>query len=324
MEHAALCRPTSTAKNLLGQRRIAFARPRESRASAQRRQGLHAFSLKPMGSRFPAWMSDVGGDRGFAPVGPRRGDLPGDISVTAQRARVELTAGRHFLLESAPYIEHTLARMRGRATSKTEGRRERKKRELRERIYQSARKLFLKRGFEGTTVEQIAEAADVAQATFFNHFSGKNAVLAEMTREVSERLQELVAEQIPRRASAQQKIRAFGERAADEIEASLGVARDVLLELLSTSSRPGEAFAYLASAYAPFVEIVAEGQRRGEVRTDHEASFLAEMVVGAFNAAAIQWINDPRYPLAERLRRTGVFIGEAIAPPRSPRRRRRT
>jgi len=214
--------------------------------------------------------------------------------------------------------------MRGRAIAKTEGRRERKKRELRDHIYQSARKLFLRRGFEATTVEQIAEAADVAQATFFNHFSGKNAVLAEMTREVSERLQELAAEQIPRRATAQHKIRAFGEKAADEVEASVGVAREVLLELLSTGSRPGEAFAYLKSAYAPFVEIIAEGQRRGEVRTDHEASFLAEMVVGAFNAAAIQWMHDSRYPLAERLRRTGVFIGEAIAPRTTPRRRRRS
>jgi AcrR family transcriptional regulator len=222
--------------------------------------------------------------------------------------------------------------MRGRAAApSSEGRRERKKRELHDRIYQNARKLFLRRGFEATTVEQIAEAADVAQATFFNHFSGKNAVLAEMTREVSERLFELVAEQIPRRVSAQEKIRTFGQRAADEVEASLGVARDVLLELVRTSPRPGEAFAYVASAYAPFVEIITEGQRRGEVRRDHDATFLAEMVVGAFNAAALQWMNDPRYPLAERLRRTGAFIGEAIAPSpsrtadsRAPRRRKRT
>jgi AcrR family transcriptional regulator len=205
--------------------------------------------------------------------------------------------------------------MNGRASSPTsEGRRERKKRELRERIYQTARLLFMQRGFEATTVEQIAEAADVAQATFFNHFSGKNAVLAEMTREVSERLRELIAEQLPRRVSAQAKIRAFGERAADEVEASLGVARDVLLELVRTSPRPGEAFAYVASAHAAFVDIVEEGQRRGEVRTDYDASFLAEIIVGAFNAAAIRWMSDPEYPLAERLRRTGVFIGQAMAP----------
>jgi AcrR family transcriptional regulator len=210
--------------------------------------------------------------------------------------------------------------MKGAASSPTgEGRRERKKRELRERIYQTARMLFLERGFEATTVEQIAEAADVAQATFFNHFAGKNAVLAEMTREVSERLRELIGEQLARRVSAQAKIRAFGQRAGDEVEASLGLARDVLLELVRTSPRPGEAFSYVAGAHAAFVDILREGQTRGEVRSDYDAGFLADMVVGAFNGAAIRWLNDPAYPLAERLRRTGAFIGEAIAPPASRR-----
>lgn len=65
-----------------------------------------------------------------------------------------------------------------------EGRRERKRRELHERIYQTARRLFLERGLEATTVEQIAEAADIAQATFFNHFPSKQAVLREMASEV--------------------------------------------------------------------------------------------------------------------------------------------
>ncbi|MEE3331530.1 MAG: helix-turn-helix domain-containing protein, partial [Myxococcota bacterium] len=65
-----------------------------------------------------------------------------------------------------------------------EGRRDRKRRELRERVYEVARELFQSRGFESTTVEQIAEAADIAPATFFNHFQSKRAVLAMMTSEV--------------------------------------------------------------------------------------------------------------------------------------------
>ena len=68
------------------------------------------------------------------------------------------------------------------AQAPIEGRRERKKRELRSRIYQTARTLFLSQGFEATTVEQIAAAADIAPATFFNHFQSKNALLGEMTR----------------------------------------------------------------------------------------------------------------------------------------------
>ncbi len=65
-----------------------------------------------------------------------------------------------------------------------EGRREKRKRELRDRIYTVAQELFTAQGFEDTTVEQIAAAADVVPATFFNHFQNKNAVLAEMTTEV--------------------------------------------------------------------------------------------------------------------------------------------
>ena len=45
--------------------------------------------------------------------------------------------------------------------SEPEGRRARRRRELRERVYEVSRELFQKHGFEATTVEQIAEAADI-------------------------------------------------------------------------------------------------------------------------------------------------------------------
>jgi AcrR family transcriptional regulator len=47
------------------------------------------------------------------------------------------------------------------------GRRERRKLEVRTRIYSAARELFAKQGFDETTVDEIAERADVAPATFF-------------------------------------------------------------------------------------------------------------------------------------------------------------
>src|SRR4051812_19501557 len=88
-----------------------------------------------------------------------------------------------------------------------EGRRERKKRELRSRIYATARELFVAQGFEATTVEQIAAAADVAPATFFNHFQSKNALLGEMTTEIFDHLEALVTQDLLRPGSAQERIR---------------------------------------------------------------------------------------------------------------------
>jgi len=195
------------------------------------------------------------------------------------------------------------------------GRRERKKRELRARIYEAARQLFLEHGFEATTVEQIAAAADVAQATFFNYFPSKSAVLGEMTGEVFERLEELVNEQLARPASAQQRIRGFTDAVATEIEQARGLARDVVLELMRISAPRDGAFPYAARVREPFAAILREGQARGDVRADLDPAFLADMVIGTLNVSITNWLNDPGFPLERWLRQAAAFMGEAIQPP---------
>ena len=203
----------------------------------------------------------------------------------------------------------------------TEGRRERKKRELRSRIYQTAQQLFLSQGFAATTVEQIAAAADIAPATFFNHFQSKNALLGEMTTEVFDHLQALIDQYLLRPGTAQERIVSFADRAASDAHAARGIARDVVLELMRTRARPGETPPYLERIFAPIAKTLREGQRNGEVRKDLDAGFLAEMVLGALNAPFINWMNDANYPLEQRLRQAAAFIGEAIRPT-TPRPRR--
>src|ERR1700734_2832614 len=57
-------------------------------------------------------------------------------------------------------------------------RRDRRRAEIRERLFRAALTLFAERGYLETTVEDITEAADVGKGTFFNYFPTKEHVLA--------------------------------------------------------------------------------------------------------------------------------------------------
>ncbi|HWM22812.1 MAG TPA: TetR/AcrR family transcriptional regulator [Ilumatobacteraceae bacterium] len=59
------------------------------------------------------------------------------------------------------------------------GRRERKKLETRERIFESGVALFATHGYDSATMEQIGERADVSRATVFNYFARKEDIVFE-------------------------------------------------------------------------------------------------------------------------------------------------
>ncbi len=76
--------------------------------------------------------------------------------------------------------------------------RQRKQQVVREALSAAAEALFLSRGFERTTVEQIAHAAGVSRRTFFRYYESKEDVLVERSDQLGERLYAELASRPPR------------------------------------------------------------------------------------------------------------------------------
>ncbi|MCE4224401.1 TetR family transcriptional regulator [Methylobacterium sp. C25] len=81
-----------------------------------------------------------------------------------------------------------------------EGLRERKRRQTRERIAEAGMRLFLERGFEETTLDAIAEQADIARRTFFHYFNTKESILNSLQDTTEASLRASIARADPGRA----------------------------------------------------------------------------------------------------------------------------
>jgi AcrR family transcriptional regulator len=64
------------------------------------------------------------------------------------------------------------------AAGKVEGVRERKRRQTRQRIAEQGLRLFLADGYESTTLDAIAAAAEISRRTFFSYFKSKDDILS--------------------------------------------------------------------------------------------------------------------------------------------------
>lgn len=170
-------------------------------------------------------------------------------------------------------------------------RRERKKDETRQRIFDAAIALFRQRGFEATTVDEITERADVGRGTFFNYFHRKESVLAYLSEERLNEAEENVTQLLTSPEPVRGKLLQIYRLAALAHQEDRDLARFVFTEWLK------RAFAPTQDADARWQKLIcatlAHGRERNELRAD-VSDVRAESVLSAVYVATVyQWLFCP-------------------------------
>ncbi|MEU1872243.1 MULTISPECIES: TetR/AcrR family transcriptional regulator [unclassified Streptomyces] len=82
-------------------------------------------------------------------------------------------------------------------TVQQSGRRERKKAATRQKIADTALRLFLERGYDAVGIRDVAAEADVAVTTLFSHFASKEALVFEQDEDFEHLLTRAVTDRAP-------------------------------------------------------------------------------------------------------------------------------
>ena len=191
-------------------------------------------------------------------------------------------------------------------------RRERKKWETRQRLMEAALRLFREQGYNDTTVEQIAGAADVAKGTFFNYFEVKEAILPALAEWRLRQLEEaLLPEQgAPTSPVARIKL-ALCLVAEDPLSDPILAQRLFAAKRRRLELRPVHVLTNLLS------EQVRQAQAVGEIRTDLDPVYLGGLIRALFFQQLMMWHHDHRPALLPEMLCTTVdLLLDGIAGPK--------
>jgi len=176
------------------------------------------------------------------------------------------------------------------------GRRERNKQEKRARIVGAARRLFGEKGFQETTTQEIAEAADIGIGTLFLYARSKEDLLVMVFRdEMIETAHAAFARLRPGEPLLDQLLRVF-QSMMDYHGRDIALARILLKEIMfqATQDRMADITGLLDIIYAGLAELLIAARKAGAYKSDADPLLVAEALFANYYMDLLGWLGGRR------------------------------
>jgi len=192
------------------------------------------------------------------------------------------------------------------------GRREYKKDLTRQQLLMAAADLFAERGFESTSVEDIAERANVSKGTLYYHFETKETLVVELRRSMLagsvEQTYALLGQGLPPITVLEKLLleRASFTQKEPELAKVFFLQRIQVMflkdeDLIVRPDADGKRTLLFRTA---IYELVCEAQKRGQIRSDQSPAEMTGMITACFLHAQGAWLaSDRSTSLVEKIHR---------------------
>ena len=167
------------------------------------------------------------------------------------------------------------------------GLRERKKARTRASLREHALRLFREQGYQATTVEQIAAAAEVSPSTFFRYFPTKEDVV------LQDDMDTRMVAAFERQPPGVGPIAAVRAAAREMLTSYTGTDLDVIRETTRLTMTVPEVRARALDEFARTITVLAEAvsKRTGRAPDDLAVRTVAGAIIGVIMSITIPWEN---------------------------------
>ncbi len=193
------------------------------------------------------------------------------------------------------------------------------KSDVKERILEASTRLFLAKGYRGTSVKEITESAGIGRGTLYWYFKSKDDILITIFRKFDTELLEKLAETVRSvRGDFTAKYRIFHkystEFARDHRDLSLAF-NTLLNEIVGTNS---EAEKIAKNVYEKFSRIIEEmlneGKKDGSVKKKVDSALYAHAIIACHTGMLVQWlVHGDSMDMPAFVRTVRTFILEGVA-----------
>ena len=167
---------------------------------------------------------------------------------------------------------------------------ERKKKETRQKIVNVAMDLLQRQGFNNTTMEQIAEDADVARKTLYNHFPVKEAIVDEYVRGISKESTQEALETLRNLPDTRSRLQNTLDKVYEWVEINLEII-GICLGYRLKNMYQGAGYSS-GGSQSLIAEIIRLGQQADEIRQDIPAKLLVKQLDILRGDVVMDWLKD--------------------------------